>query len=320
MSPDGSTSKFWTLFASILASSMAFIDGTALNVAMPALQADFSASGEAILWILNSYLLMLAAFILVGGSAGDRLSRKKVFVTGIWIFISASMLCGIAPSVEFLILARVIQGFGGALMIPGSLAIITAVFAAEQRGKAIGTWSMFATMVTMTGPLVGGLLADVGLWRGVFLINVPLGIVGLSVLSRVPESRGDSKSSRLDYVGALMAAGSLAAITYGFLSMPGLGPSNPEVYGSLISGTIMLFLFVAWGIQNASCDVAPSFVSIEDVQRHQSFDFVPIWRSWGWHVLFIAQHGSTPGVSAIDGRHRTTSVCGVSCFACPYVG
>lgn len=248
MSPSGSTSKieFWTLFASTLASSMAFIDSTALNVAMPALQADFGASGKAILWILNSYLLMLAAFILVGGSAGDRLGRKRVFAAGIWIFISASLLCGIAPTVEFLILARVIQGFGGALMIPGSLAIITTVFAAEHRGKAIGTWSMIATLVTTTGPVMGGLLADSGLWRGVFLINVPLGIVALSVLGKVPESRDDSSSSRLDYIGALMAATSLGAITYGFLAMPDLGLSHPAVYGSLMAGVVILVLFVAW--------------------------------------------------------------------------
>ncbi|MCB0833698.1 MAG: MFS transporter, partial [Bacteroidetes bacterium] len=247
MNTPQSRTEFWTLFAAILASSMAFIDSTALNVAIPALQADFQASGETVLWILNAYLLMLASFILIGGSAGDKLGRKKVFITGIWIFIGSSLACGLAPSAEWLVAARVVQGLGGALMVPGSLSILTSVFPPERRGKAIGVWSMFATIVTVIGPVLGGLLADAGLWRGVFLINLPLGLIALVALYvHVPESRDDTASTNLDYPGALLAAAGLASLTYGFIAMPSLGPVNPRVLGTLAIGTALLVSFVIW--------------------------------------------------------------------------
>src|SRR6476469_4780627 len=170
------TTERWILFASILASSMAFIDGSALNVALPALQADLQASGAQLLWVVNGYLLMLAALILIGGSLGDRLGRKRVFMAGISLFMAASLACGLAPTIELLIAARVVQGIGGALMIPGSLAIISAYFGPSGLGRAIGTWASVGTMVTIAGPVLGGLLAGVGLWQGVFLINLPLGV------------------------------------------------------------------------------------------------------------------------------------------------
>src|SRR4051794_24430919 len=146
----------WILFASILASSMAFIDGSALNVALPSLQAELHASGAQLLWVVNAYMLMLAALILVGGSLGDKLGRKKIFMLGIGLFLLASLACGLAPTVAILISARVVQGIGGALMIPGSLAIISAAFGDDRRGRAIGTWSAATTLVTIAGPLLGG--------------------------------------------------------------------------------------------------------------------------------------------------------------------
>ncbi len=215
----------WVLFSTILASSMAFIDTSALNVALPALQEDLHASGVQLLWIVNAYLLMLAALILVGGSLGDRLGRKKVFMIGISLFVLASLACGFAPTTEFLIGARVVQGIGGAMMIPGSLAIITTYFAPDQRGGAIGMWSAATTIVTVAGPVLGGLLADAGLWRGVFLINLPLGITTLLVLYfKVPESR--------------------AELTYGFISLPDLGFGNPRIYGTLLGGFVALVAYV----------------------------------------------------------------------------
>ncbi|HEX9077601.1 MAG TPA: MFS transporter, partial [Anaerolineae bacterium] len=135
----------WVLISTILASSMAFIDGTALNVALPAIQAGLGASGALLLWAVNAYLLMLAALIMVGGSLGDELGRKRVFMVGIGLFVSASVVCGLAPTIEFLIVARAVQGIGGALMIPGSLAIISAFFQHGDRGRAIGTWSAATT-------------------------------------------------------------------------------------------------------------------------------------------------------------------------------
>ena len=158
----------WTLVSTILASSMAFIDGTALNVILPSLQRDLGATGSDLFWVLNGYLLMLAALIIVGGSLGDKLGRVKIFKVGILIFTIGSVLCGLTPTIQLLIIFRMIQGVGGALMIPGSLSIISAVFSKEEKGKAIGSWSAATTIVTICGPVLGGALADIGLWRFIF--------------------------------------------------------------------------------------------------------------------------------------------------------
>ena len=177
-----STEGLWIMLATILASSMAFIDSTALNVVLPSLQKTLHASGTDLFWILNAYLLMLAALILIGGSLGDKLGRKKIFMIGIFIFIAGSAACGFSPGVSLLIVFRIIQGIGGALMIPGSLSLISSSINKDERGKAIGTWSAFTTVVTMGGPILGGLLADAGLWRYIFFINVPIGIAALVML------------------------------------------------------------------------------------------------------------------------------------------
>lgn len=234
----------WVLTATILASSMAFIDSTALNVALPAIQADLNASGVELLWIVNAYLLMLASLVLIGGALGDRLGRKRVFMTGIGIFMLGSLACGLAPSSGWLIAFRVVQGIGGALMIPGSLAIITAYFPGRERGQAIGTWSAATTIVTVAGPVLGGVLADAGLWRWVFLINLPIGLASLAILVlRVPESRDDTLSG-IDYPGGILAALGLAGLTYGFLAAPERGFDSPLVLGALIGGVLALALFL----------------------------------------------------------------------------
>jgi MFS family permease len=146
----------WILISSILASSMVFIDSSALNVVLPSLQKSLQASGADLFWILNAYLLILASLILIGGSMGDKLGRKKVFMTGIFIFICGSAACGFAPTVLYLIAFRMLQGIGGALMIPGSLSLISSSINPKERGKAIGTWSAFTTVVTVGGPILGG--------------------------------------------------------------------------------------------------------------------------------------------------------------------
>ena len=236
---------FWVLFATILASSMAFIDSSALNVALPALQADLQASGADLLWINNAYSLILAALILVGGALGDRFGRKRVFTLGIGLFAAASLLCGLAPSSALLIGARALQGIGGALMVPGSLALISAYFSAEERGRAIGTWSAFSTITTLLGPGLGGLLAAAGLWRLVFFINLPLAAAALWALIRyVPESR-DPAARQLDYPGALLATLGLAGLTYGLIEGPGQGWLSPLVLLALVGGVGGLVGFVA---------------------------------------------------------------------------
>lgn len=236
----------WVLFATISASSMAFIGGSSLNVATAAIQRDLGASGADLLWIFNAFNLVLAALILVGGSLGDHYGRKRIYMIGIGIFTGASVICAIAPTTELLIAARAVQGFGGALMIPGSLAIISAYFEDSKRGAAIGTWSAFTTLTSVMGPVLGGFLAEAGLWRMVFVINIPLGIAAMYALVRyVPESKDENASPRLDYLGATLVTLAMAGITYGFIE---LGRDTSAVNGpalaALIAGIILMIVFV----------------------------------------------------------------------------
>jgi len=240
----GERAGFWVLLATILASSMAFIDGSALNVALPAIQADLGASGADLLWVVNAYALILAALILVGGALGDRYGRRQIFMLGIGLFALASLACGLAPGVGFLIGARAVQGAGGALMVPGSLSLISATFAGEARGRAIGTWSSFSTITTILGPGLGGVLAGAGLWRAVFFINLPLAAVALWALRRVPESRDEEAPRRLDLPGAALATAGLAGLTYGLVEVPGRGWGDPLVAGALAVGVVGLALFL----------------------------------------------------------------------------
>ena len=235
----------WILFATILASSMAFIDGTALNVALPALQRDLGASGTDLLWIVNGYLLFLSALLLIGGALGDAYGRKRVFMGGIALFAGASLACGLAPNALSLIAARAVQGIGAAFMVPGSLSIISASFQDRQRGEAIGTWSAFSTITTVIGPLLGGFLASAGLWRGVFFVNLPLAALALVALHwKVPESRGDAQPASLDWWGTGLVAVGLGALTYGFIAASERGFADPLAGGSLLLGSVLLATFV----------------------------------------------------------------------------
>lgn len=236
--------SFLVLLATILASSMAFIDGSALTVALPALQADLGASGSDLLWVVNAYALILAALILVGGALGDRYGRRRVFGIGIGLFALASLACGLAPTVEFLIAARALQGVGGALMVPGSLSLISASFAGEARGRAIGTWSSFSTITTILGPGLGGVLAGAGLWRAVFFINLPLAAIALWALRGVPESRDTEVPPHLDWPGAALATLGLAGLTYGLTEAPGRGWTEPMVVATLVAGVAALAGFI----------------------------------------------------------------------------
>ncbi|MFP4321384.1 MAG: MFS transporter [Anaerolineales bacterium] len=245
--PSDTATARWVLFATISASSMAFIGGSALNVALPAIQSDLGASGADLLWIVNAFALLLAALILVGGSLGDHFGRKRVYLIGIIVFTVSSFVCGIAPTTSILIVARAVQGIGGALMVPGSLAIISAYFGEEKRGEAIGTWASFTTLTSVLGPVLGGILAENGLWRGVFFINIPLGIAATyALVTRVPESKDDEAPKELDFLGAFLVTLGMAGITYGFIELgrePG-EPVEPFVIGALIVGVLGLSAFV----------------------------------------------------------------------------
>lgn len=234
----------WVLVATIIGSSMVFIDGTVVNVALPALQADLNATVADLQWIVEAYALFLAALMLVGGALGDHLGRRRLFAIGVALFGLASLWCGLAPDVISLIAARVMQGVGGALLVPGSLAIISANFSAEQRGKAIGTWSAFTSITMALGPVLGGWLVENYSWRWAFLLNIPLALVVLAVLFwRVPESRDEEAAAGLDWTGALLATLGLGAMVFGLIESPRLGWGHPVVIAALVLGGLALIAF-----------------------------------------------------------------------------
>ena len=224
---------------------MAFIDGTVVNVTLPALQRSLGATLANGQWIVEAYELMLAALLLIGGAAGDRFGRRRVFAIGVLVFIAASVICGSSNSVAMLIAARGVQGIGGALLIPGSLALLSASFDKEHRGRAIGTWSGFTAITAAFGPVLGGFLIDYGSWRYAFFLNVPLAVVVLALTFRyVPESRGESPASRIDWLGAMLAAITLGGIVYALIESQSAGWNDRWVVGSLVIGLVALPAFL----------------------------------------------------------------------------
>jgi EmrB/QacA subfamily drug resistance transporter len=244
--PTSSTAEAqpWILAATILGSSMAFIDSTVVNVALPALQMSLGGTLADIQWVVESYGLLLAALILVGGSIGDLYGRRKVFLAGAALFAFASVACGLAPNIHQLIVARAVQGLGAAFLVPGSLSIISASFDEKDRGRAIGTWSGFTAIMTAGGPVLGGWLIEHASWRWVFFINVPLAaaVIALS-LWRVPESRSGVRES-VDWVGAAAVTAGLAGLVYGLIESASLGWSRLSVWGTILVGSLSLLAFV----------------------------------------------------------------------------
>src|SRR5579864_2381938 len=213
----------WILAAAILGSSMAFIDSTVVNVALPALQSAFGATVIDVQWVVESYGLFLGALILVGGSAGDIFGRRRIFLTGVTIFAFASAACGLALNIHQLIYARAVQGIGAAFLVPGSLSIISASFPEQERGRAIGTWSGFTAITTALGPVLGGWLIEHASWRWAFFINLPLAaaVIALS-LWQVPESR-NTTAGNVDWAGTLIVTLGLGGVAYGFIESASLG-------------------------------------------------------------------------------------------------
>ena len=235
----------WVLAATILASSMVFIDGTVVNVALPALQRAFGASASDVQWVVESYALFLAALLLVGGTAGDRFGRRRVFALGVALFAVASIWCGVTGSVMQLIFARAVQGIGGALLVPGSLALISASFPASERGKAIGTWSGYTAITAAIGPVIGGFLIDHVSWRMAFLINVPLALLILILAFRyMPESRDQRASGSLDWAGAALASIGLGCLVYGLIESSNKGWGDVTVIATLVLAVLMIAMFI----------------------------------------------------------------------------
>ena len=234
----------WILAATILASSMAFIDGTVVNVALPALQTNLNATAADVQWVIESYALLLSALLLVGGSLGDHYGRRRVFVLGVAIFAVASGACGLAGNIHQLIVARAFQGFGAALLVPGSLAIISNSFSEQERGRAIGIWSGISAITTGIGPVLGGWLIEHVSWRAVFFINLPLAVIVILISLRHIAGNANIEITRVDWLGATLAALGLGALVYGLIQSSQLGFSERSVIMALSAGVVVLILFL----------------------------------------------------------------------------
>ena len=242
--PCAARQRRWTLVAAILGSSLAFIDGTVVNVALPAIQRALGAATSDAQWVMESYALFLASLLLVGGVLGDRFGRKRIFLLGTLVFTVASVGCALATAVAALIVWRAVQGIGAALLVPGSLALISATFPQNERGAAIGTWSAFSGITAAVGPVIGGFLVDHFSWNWAFLVNAPLGLALLAIgVAKVPESRGAAGQGAIDVPGAVLVTVGLAGLVFAFIEAPAHGASWP-VTGAALAGVVALALFV----------------------------------------------------------------------------
>ena len=237
--------KRLTLVATILGSSMAFIDGSVVNIALPAIQQALHADAASTQWIVNAYLLLLGALVLVGGSAADLYGRRRIFLLGTAVFTTASIACGLAPNITLLVVSRAVQGLGAALLTPASLAMLGATFDQHERSHAIGIWAGVGALTSAAGPVLGGWLVDHVSWRAIFLLNVPLAIAAAGLAIFFASESRDDKAKRLDWVGAVAVAIGLAAITWGLSAIPASGFHDKTVLAALAAGAAFLLSFVA---------------------------------------------------------------------------
>ena len=240
----------WTLVASILGSSMAFIDGSVVNVALPSIQADLGGGLATQQWVVDAYLLTLGSLILVGGSLGDIFGESRVFAIGVASFAGASVLCAIAPDAPSLIVFRAVQGAAGAILTPASLAMITATFTGTARGNAIGQWTSWSGISFIVGPTVGGWLIDVSTWRVIFIINIPIAAATLLILMRLGGMHQKRREDlRVDVPGAILCTAGLGLLVAGFIEQPQLGWSDPLILGAFAAGVALLGAFVVYELR-----------------------------------------------------------------------
>lgn len=234
----------WLLAVAVIGSGMTYLDGTVVTIALPVIQRDLGSTFLAMQWVVSAYALFLSALLLVGGSLGDSWGLRRVYALGIALFAVASLLCGIARDAEELIIARAVQGIGGALLVPGSLALLNTAFAPDERPKAIATWSALAAIAPGLGPWVGGWITDTLSWRWIFFINIPLAVIAAGILAGfVRETPHVERLKRLDWGGATTATLGLGGLVFGFIESARLGFAHPAVIASLIGGTVMMLLF-----------------------------------------------------------------------------
>ena len=290
----------WVLAVAVLGSGLAFLDGTVVNVALPEIGRDLGASTADLQWVLNGYLLTLASLILLGGSLGDRMGRRRIFVVGVGVFTAASLLCAMAPNSEMLIFARLLQGIGGALLTPGSLAMIEASFRPGDRARAIGAWSGLGGVAAALGPLLGGYLVDAVSWRAIFLINLPLGIFVMAMAGRhVPETRDPMAHGRLDIPGAALVALGLGGTTYALIEAPEKG-ADPLILVTAIGGVLALIGFVLVERRSANPMLPLDIFESQQFTAANLVTFVVYAALGGVFFLLVAFLQISLGYSAIE--------------------
>lgn len=277
----------WILLVAIVGSGMAFIDSTAMNVVVPVLQQELNATIPQVQWVMEAYALFMSSLMLLGGALGDRFGRKRIFALGVVVFTVASMWCGLSPSTSQLIIARAFQGVGGALLVPGSLAIITVSFSEEHRGRAIGTWSAFTAVTTALGPILGGWLAQNISWRLVFFINLPLALIVLGVLFwRIPESKRLNGNGGLDIWGSLFATLALGCIVFGLVDSGNIGFGHPKVIIPLVAGGIFFISFIMYEWRATSPMMPLSLFRSRTFSGANLISFL-YWAAWSSAIFFI---------------------------------
>jgi EmrB/QacA subfamily drug resistance transporter len=290
----------WVLLATVLASGMAFLDASAVNVALPAIGADLGAELAGLQWTLSGYTLALASLILLGGALGDRYGRRRVFVVGVVWFAVTSLGCGLAQTTGQLVAMRVLQGIGGALLTPGSLAIIQSSFPHQDRPRAIGVWSALGGVAGLVGPFLGGFLVDAASWRWVFLVNAPLAVVVVLVAVRhVPESRDPERTGRFDTPGALWGALALAGVTYALIAA-GDGPGRPQVW---VAGAIGVLAGVAFVLRERRARepmLPPAVFADREFTGANLSTFLVYGALGGWGFFLVVELQTVLGYSATE--------------------
>ena len=316
----GSTAGRWIVAVSVLGSGIAFLEATVVNVALPEIGRDLEADTGALQWTLNGYLVTLSALILLGGSLGDRLGRRRVFNIGVVWFTLASVVCAFAPSVELLVAARVLQGVGGALLTPGSLAIIEATFRPEDRARAIGAWSGLGGVGAAIGPLLGGYLVDAVSWRAIFFINVPFGIFVVVMANRhIPETRDPTAVGRLDYPGAVLAVVGLASATYALIgASEGAGTTTILVSGA--AGVVGLGGFIVTERRSANPMMPLSIFASRQFAAANLVTFIVYAALGGVFFLLVAFLQISLGYSAIAAGAASLPVTALMLLLSPRAG
>jgi EmrB/QacA subfamily drug resistance transporter len=302
----GTTQARGVLATTILGSGMAMLDGSIVNVALPRIGRELDASVAGLQWILDGYLLALASLILIAGSLGDRYGRRRVFTIGVVWFGAASVLCGLAVSTPMLVGTRVLQGIGGALLTPGSLAILQASFVRQDRSRAIGAWSGLGGLAAAVGPLVGGLLVQVWSWRLGFLINLPIAVACVWLARKyVPESRDETVTGKLDVSGSVLGAVGLAGVTAALVEAPARGVADPLVLAGLVVGVGGLVAFVQLQRRSATPLVPPAMFADRTFTVSNGLTFVVYAALGGVLMLLVLQLqvslGYSPTAAGIAG-------------------